>query len=193
MNDRSDEYGGSLENRTRLIRELLEETKEEVGDTCAVAFRFAVDELKGADGMQAHEEGRGVVELLAELPDLWDVNISDWSNDSATSRFEPNEGYQTKYIEFVKQVTSKPVVAVGRFTSPDHMVSLVKRGIVDFIGQRALRSPTRFCQRKSKAGGSKTFVKSSVVISVCQATTLGADPLHAKPDTGRRMASRLAS
>ena len=152
MNDRSDEYGGSLENRTRLIRELLEETKEEVGDTCAVAFRFAVDELKGADGMQAHGEGRGVVELLAELPDLWDVNISDWSNDSATSRFEPNEGYQTKYIEFVKQVTSKPVVAVGRFTSPDHMVSLVKRGIVDFIGAARPSIADPFLPEKIKSG-----------------------------------------
>ena len=134
FNDRHDEYGGSLENRVRLIRELLEETHDEVGDTCAVAFRFAVDEMRGSDGMQAHEEGRAVVEMLAELPDLWDVNVSDWANDSATTRFEPVDGYQTPYIEFVKQVTTKPVVAVGRLTSPDMMVSLIKRGIVDFIG-----------------------------------------------------------
>lgn len=152
MNDRKDEYGGSLENRTRLIRELLEETKEEIGDSCAVAFRFAVDELKGVDGMQANDEGRGVVELLAELPDLWDVNISDWFNDSASSRFEPNEGYQNKYIEFVKEVTSKPVVAVGRFTSPDHMVSLVKRGIVDFIGAARPSIADPFLPEKIKNG-----------------------------------------
>ncbi|MEX3009567.1 FAD-dependent oxidoreductase [Hoeflea sp. TYP-13] len=133
-NDRTDEYGGSLENRTRLIRELLEETHEEVGDTCAVAFRFAVDEMMGAEGMQAQEEGCAVVEMLAEVPDIWDVNVSDWANDSATTRFEPNDGYQTPYIEFVKQMTSKPVVAVGRLTSADMMVSMVKRGIVDFIG-----------------------------------------------------------
>ncbi|MCP5001542.1 MAG: FAD-dependent oxidoreductase [Hyphomicrobiales bacterium] len=133
-NDRIDEYGGSLENRSRLIRELLEETHEEVGDSCAVAFRFAVDEMMGADGMQAQEEGCAVVEMLAEVPDLWDVNVSDWTNDSATTRYEPNDGYQTPYIEFVKQLTSKPVVAVGRLNSPDMMVSMVKRGIVDFIG-----------------------------------------------------------
>ncbi|MCP4979561.1 MAG: NADH:flavin oxidoreductase, partial [Gammaproteobacteria bacterium] len=88
-NDRSDEYGGSLENRVRLIRELLEETREEIGDSCALAFRFGVDELAGADGMQAHEEGRAVVEMLAELPDLWDVNLAGWENDSQTTRFEP--------------------------------------------------------------------------------------------------------
>jgi len=67
------------------------------------------------------------------LPDLWDVNISDWSNDSATSRFE-KEGYQQTYTNFVKSVTSKPVVGVGRFTSPDTMVSMIKRGELDFIG-----------------------------------------------------------
>ena len=134
MNQRIDEYGGSLENRVRLTRELLEDTIEEVGDSCAVAFRFAVDEVMGQNGMQAHEEGRAVVEMLAEMPDLWDVNLSGWDNDSATSRFQPNEGYQTPFVDFVKSLTTKPVVAVGRLTSPDLMVSMVKKGIVDFIG-----------------------------------------------------------
>jgi dimethylamine/trimethylamine dehydrogenase len=133
-NQRSDEYGGSIENRTRLLREVLEDTREAIGDTCAIALRFAVDEMMGADGMQAHEEGRAVVELLADLPDLWDVNVSDWSNDSATSRFAPNEGYQLPYTDFVKQVTGKPVVGVGRFTSADNMAAMVRKGRLDFIG-----------------------------------------------------------
>jgi len=133
-NDRSDEYGGSLENRARLIRELLEETREEIGDSCAVAFRFAVDQLAGADGMQAQEEGRAVVEMLAELPDLWDVNVAGWENDSQTTRFEPQDGYQVPYIDWVKQVTQKPVVGVNRSSSPDLMVSLVKRGVIDLVG-----------------------------------------------------------
>ncbi len=152
FNDRTDEYGGSLENRARLIRELLEETHDEVGDTCAVAFRFAVDEMQGVDGMQAHEEGRAVVEMFAELPDLWDVNVSDWSNDSATTRFQPNDGYQTPYIEFVKQVTTKPVVAVGRLTSPDMMLSLVKRGVVDFIGAARPSIADPFLPQKIQQG-----------------------------------------
>jgi 2,4-dienoyl-CoA reductase-like NADH-dependent reductase (Old Yellow Enzyme family) len=53
FNDRSDEYGGSLENRVRFLRELIEETKEAVGDKCAVAVRFAVDELLGEEGLTA--------------------------------------------------------------------------------------------------------------------------------------------
>jgi dimethylamine/trimethylamine dehydrogenase len=132
-NDRTDEYGGSLENRVRFFRQMIEEMKEAVGDTCAVAVRLAVDELLGPNGITAAEEGREIVEMLAELPDLWDVNISDWSHDSETSRFG-EEGAQEKYISFVKKVTTKPVVGVGRFTSPDAMVSQIKRGVLDMIG-----------------------------------------------------------
>jgi dimethylamine/trimethylamine dehydrogenase len=132
-NHRSDEYGGSLVNRARLLRELIEDTKDAVGTTCAVAVRLAVDELLGTAGIEHRGEGREIVEILAELPDLWDVNVSDWANDSRTSRFAP-EGYQEEFVRFVKTVTSKPVVGVGRFTSPDTMVSQVRRGVLDFIG-----------------------------------------------------------
>ncbi len=132
-NDRTDEYGGSLENRARFLRELLQDTKEAVGDTCAVALRLAVDELMGSAGITHQGEGHDIVAMLAELPDLWDVNVSGWSNDSATSRFE-KEGFQEKYISFVKTLTTKPVVGVGRYTSPDSMVSAIRRGVLDMIG-----------------------------------------------------------
>jgi dimethylamine/trimethylamine dehydrogenase len=132
-NDRADEYGGSLENRTRLFRELLEDTKEAVGDKCGVAARFAVEELLGEDGITHQGEGHDIIAMLAELPDLWDVNMSGWSNDSATSRFA-KEGHQEKYTAFVKSLTGKPVVGVGRYTSPDSMVSAVRRGVLDMIG-----------------------------------------------------------
>jgi dimethylamine/trimethylamine dehydrogenase len=132
-NDRTDEYGGSLENRARLFRDLLEDTKDAVGDKCGVVARFAVEELLGEEGITHQGEGRDVIAMLAELPDLWDVNLSGWSNDSATSRFA-KEGYQEKYTAFVKSVTSKPVVGVGRYTSPDSMVSAVRRGVLDLIG-----------------------------------------------------------
>jgi len=152
MNRRCDEYGGSLENRVRLTRELLEDTKEAVGDTCAVAFRFAVDEMLGADGMQAAEEGRAIVEMLAELPDLWDVNVCEWANDSVTTRFQPQDGYQNDHISFVKAVTSKPVVGVGRLTSPDMMLSMVRKGIVDLIGAARPSIADPFLPRKIEEG-----------------------------------------
>ncbi|MFH1154403.1 MAG: FAD-dependent oxidoreductase [Pseudomonadota bacterium] len=132
-NHRTDEYGGSLKNRARLLKEILEETKDAVGDKCAVALRLAVHELSGSGGIDYKDEGRDIVELLSDLPDLWDVNISDVPEDCATSRFK-DEGHEEEFISFVKQITAKPVVGVGRFTSPDTMVSQVRRGIMDFIG-----------------------------------------------------------
>ncbi|MDW2980478.1 FAD-dependent oxidoreductase [Rhodanobacter sp. KK11] len=131
-NQRSDEYGGSLENRVRLLREVLQDTKEAVGDTCAVALRFAVEEGLGPGGVEL-AEAQDIVGMLAELPDLWDVNLAAWYNDSVPSRFA-REGAQEPFIDFVKKSTSKPVVGVGRFTSPDTMVSQLKRGVLDMIG-----------------------------------------------------------
>ena len=150
-NKRTDEYGGSLENRTRLLRELIEDTKEAVDGQCAVGVRFAVDELSGPDGITCEGEGRELVELLAELPDYWDVNISRWSNDSATSRFA-GEGHQERYVSFVKKVTTKPVVGVGRFTSPDTMVSQIRRGVLDLIGAARPSIADPFLPRKIDEG-----------------------------------------
>ena len=150
-NDRTDEYGGSLENRVRFFREMIEDTKDAVGDTCAVAVRFAVDELLGEDGLTHQGEGYEVVAMLAELPDLWDVNVSGWNNDSITSRFG-KEGHQEKYISFVKQLTTKPVVGVGRYTSPDSMVSAIQRGVMDFVGAARPSIADPFLPTKIKEG-----------------------------------------
>ncbi len=150
-NHRTDEYGGTLANRARLLRELIEDTKDAVGADCAVAVRLAVDELRGADGIEWQAEGREIVELLAELPDLWDVNVSDWANDSTTSRFAP-EGSQEEFVRFVKTVTSKPVVGVGRFTSPDTMVSQIRRGVLDLIGAARPSIADPFLPAKIEAG-----------------------------------------
>jgi dimethylamine/trimethylamine dehydrogenase len=150
-NKRADEYGGSLENRVRLFRELLEETKDAVGDRCAVAVRLAVDELMGEEGIAADGEGREIVEMLAELPDLWDVNVSNWENDSVTSRFG-EEGRLEPYVAFVKQVTTKPVVGVGWFTSPDTMVSQIRRGVLDMIGAARPSIADPFLPKKIEEG-----------------------------------------
>ncbi len=151
FNERTDEYGGSLENRVRLFRETIEDTKDAVGESCAVAVRFAVDELLGPAGITAEGEGREVVEMLAELPDLWDVNVATWANDSPTSRFA-EEGAQEPYTAFVKSLTSNPVVGVGRFTSPDTMVSQIKRGVLDMIGAARPSIADPFLPKKIEEG-----------------------------------------
>ncbi|MEZ5157907.1 MAG: FAD-dependent oxidoreductase, partial [Candidatus Nanopelagicales bacterium] len=167
-NDRTDEYGGSLVNRVRFLREIIEDTLDAVGDDCAVAVRLAVDELLGPDGITHDGEGAEIVAMLAELPDLWDVNISDWSNDSATSRFAP-EGHQEQYIAFVKSLTSKPVVGVGRYTSPDAMVSAVRRGVLDLIGAARPSIADPFLPDKIRRGRLGA-IRECIGCNICVAT-----------------------
>ena len=149
-NQRTDEYGGSLENRVRLLRETLIDTREAVGDTCAVPCRISMDELLGPDGLEK-AEAEDAIGLLAELPDLWDLVLAGWENDSVTSRFGP-EGGQEPFIEGVKKLTTKPVVAVGRYTSPDRMVSVVRKGLVDLIGCARPSIADPFLPRKIEEG-----------------------------------------
>jgi len=149
-NKRSDEYGGSLENRVRLLRELIEETKEAVGDTCAVAVRFSASD-GGPDDAQQTEEPRATIEMLAELPDLWDITVHDYTWEMGTSRFVPEAALEST-MSWVKQVTRKPVVSVGRFTSPDTMLRLVRQGVIDLVGAARPSIADPFLPSKIDAG-----------------------------------------
>lgn len=150
FNQRTDEYGGSLENRVRFLKELIEDTKDAVGDTCAVPCRISVDEMVGEEGIHA-AEARDMIGLVAELPDLWDLTLSGWENDSQTSRFA-EEGYQLPFIAGIKALTSKPVVSVGRYTSPDLMVKLVREGVIDLIGAARPSIADPFLPKKIEEG-----------------------------------------
>lgn len=151
LNTRTDEYGGSQDNRMRLIREIIEDTKDAVGDSCAVAVRYTVDDGGGPDGTPVHADRMEIFEALAELPDLWDINISDYSLEMGVSRFV-QEGALEDYIVGVKDKTTKPVVSVGRFTSPDTMANQVKRGIVDLIGAARPSIADPFLPKKIEEG-----------------------------------------
>jgi dimethylamine/trimethylamine dehydrogenase len=150
FNHRTDEYGGSLENRTRLIRELIEDTRDAVGDRCGVVFRMSLDELMGPVGLH-RDEAHDLIGLIGDLPDLWDVTLAGWDNDSTTSRFE-QEGYQEPFVTGIKKLTSKPVVGVGRFTSPDLMVRLVRQGVLDMIGAARPSIADPFLPKKVEEG-----------------------------------------
>ena len=149
-NQRSDEYGGSTQNRLRLLREVLEDTQDEVGGRAAVACRITIDEMIGAAGI-SRPEIEEVLGTIGELPDLWDFVMGSWEDDSNTSRFGP-EGEQEPFVAGLKKLTTKPVVGVGRFTSPDAMVRQVKSGILDLIGAARPSIADPFLPNKIREG-----------------------------------------
>jgi dimethylamine/trimethylamine dehydrogenase len=149
-NQRSDEYAGSLENRSRLMREVVEECKDAVGDSCAVTLRLSLVETIGDLGF-SNNEVRDLIEMHAELPDLWDLAHGTWADCSGPSRFK-EEAAQQELVEGIKALTPRPIVGVGRFTSPDVMVSQVKSGVLDFIGCARPSIADPFIPRKIDEG-----------------------------------------
>jgi dimethylamine/trimethylamine dehydrogenase len=151
-NRRSDEYGGSLENRARFWLETLEEVRGAVGDDCAIAVRFCVEAL-GPAGVEL-DEGLGYIGLADHLVDLWDVNVGsilDWSKDSGTSRYFA-EGYQLEWTGRVREVTAKPIVGVGRLTNPDRMAEIVRSGAWDLVGAARPSISDPFLPKKIEEG-----------------------------------------
>lgn len=149
-NHRTDEYGGSLRNRMRLLRELIEDAAEECAGRAAVAVRLCVDELLGAAGTTG-DDIRTVISELGELPDLWDFMVGDWANDSSTSRFTI-EGSHADHLRGLKELTSKPVVGVGRFTGPDIMIEQIRSGTLDLIGAARPSIADPFLPKKIELG-----------------------------------------
>ncbi|MGB9144125.1 MAG: FAD-dependent oxidoreductase, partial [Aestuariivirga sp.] len=147
INRRADSYGGNPENRWRLVRELIEDTREAVGGTCAIAIRVEVDDERGG----GKDERRAVFESLAPHLDLFNVTISDYSQEMGVSRFV-REASLEPFVGEVKRLTGKPVVSVGRFTSPETMLSQVRRGVLDFIGAARPSIADPFLPQKIRDG-----------------------------------------
>ncbi len=148
-NHRSDEYGGSLENRGRFLREVIDEAREETRGELAITYRMSLHE-EGAYGF-SNAEVRDFIEMHGDLPDLWDLAHGTWEACSGTSRFK-GEGAQEDLVRGIKALTSRPVVGVGRFTSADAMVRQIKSGILDFIGAARPSIADPFLPKKIEEG-----------------------------------------
>ncbi len=156
-NKRTDEYGGSFENRCRFSIELMEMIREKIDD-CAIGMRFPIDTLEepygyGDLGVRAEQEGARFIEVMDHLVDYWDINIGtlNWGEDAGSSRFF-DSNHQSKYTKHAKRVSKKPIVNVGRFTDPDLMLKVIKSEQCDIIGAARPSIADPFLPRKIAEG-----------------------------------------
>ena len=163
-NTRTDEYGGSLENRIRIVKELIYETQEAVKGKCAVATRFSL-EISDPETFDAFS-------LIADLPDLWDLTVDSYEIEMGVSRYV-KEAALEKTVSLAKSITSKPVVSVGRFTSPDTMARVINNNIQDMIGSARPSIADPFLPNKIMSGHYDD-IRECIGCNICYAhNTLG--------------------
>ena len=102
--------------------------------------------------------------------------IASWENDSASSRFS-EEGYQEPFIAGIKKLTSKPVVGVGRYTTPDRMVSVIRKGVMDFIGAARPSIADPFLPNKIKEGRFED-IRECIGCNICVSGDFTSSPIR---------------
>ena len=173
FNRRNDEYGGSVENRVRLLREIIEEVGEIVAGRAALAVRYAAPLPSEEDDPQ---ELAAAFRLIADYPDLWDIASSDYNYEMGSSRFV-REAELQQAVAGLKALTSKPVVSVGRFTSPDTMLRQITSGTQDFIGAARPSIADPFLPRKI-AEGRFEDIRECIGCNVCYAHDCAGAPIR---------------
>lgn len=157
FNQREDEYGGSLENRLRFAKEIVEEIKSRCGEDFPVTLRFSLKSMikdwrKGAlPGEEFEEKGRDIEEgieaarLLTEYGyDALDTDVGTydawWWNHPPMYQ---EKGLYRKYCRIVKDAVDIPVICAGRMDNPDMASESVINGDCDIVslGRPLLADP----------------------------------------------------
>ena len=139
-NHRTDEYGGSFENRMRFLSEIITGIKEECGKDYPLILRLTVDEMYDRIGRPG--VGYGLEEGIkfaqaAEKLGVDAINVTSVTYDAynywlETTSFVP--GWRAYLAKAVKEAVSVPVIAANYIRSPEQAERQLEEGVQDFIG-----------------------------------------------------------
>lgn len=132
-NKRTDEFGGSLENRARFGRMVLEEVRKQVGPFTPILCRISADEM--LPGGNTLEDCLEYLQYFDEFVDVY--NVSAGLNQSLQYQIDSNcyaDGWRSYMAKAVKEKYGKPVITMGNIRSPKVANEILERGDADFIG-----------------------------------------------------------
>ena len=139
-NRRTDEYGGSFENRLRFLREIVEGIRGRCGRDYPLIVRLTVDEMYDKIGMPGKgyglEEGKRIAKRLEELG-VDAINVTSACYDVYNRWLEPTSyepGWRAYLAKEIKSVVSIPVIAANFMRSPEQAERQLEEGYQDFIG-----------------------------------------------------------
>ena len=133
FNKRTDKYGGSLENRCRLAKEVLQSVREAVGPGFPIEFRMSGSEL--FEGGYDLEEGVRIAQELELYIDLLHVSAETYQRgfgDTHPSMFK-NHGCNVYLAAEIKKYVSIPVATIGALNDPEQMEEIIASGKADVV------------------------------------------------------------
>lgn len=150
-NHRTDEYGGSYENRTRFALEVVDAVRAVWPDDKPLFFRVSATDWLEEGGWTPDETVRFARELHAHGVDLLDVSTG---GNASGVRIPVGPGYQVPFAARVKAETPMPVAAVGLITDAEQAEKILANGEADavLLGRELLRNPSWARQAAREAG-----------------------------------------
>lgn len=159
QNHRTDEYGGSLDNRIRLAREVLTAVREAVGPGFPIEFRMSGSEL--FEGGYGVEEGCYIAHAIEDLVDLIHVSAGSYQFgffDTTPPMWAPH-GVNVWLASEIKKHVSKPVATVGGLGDPAEMEKIIAEGKADvvYLARQLLADP--FLPQKVESGEDDRIIR----------------------------------
>ena len=132
-NKRTDEFGGSVENRTRFCRMVIDEVRKQVGPFFPIMLRLSADELM--EGGNTLEDTLEYLDYLQEEVDIFDVSCG--LNGSIQYQIDANylpDGWRSYMAKAVKEKFNKPCISMGNVRDPKVAERILADGDADLIG-----------------------------------------------------------
>lgn len=159
FNKRTDKYGGSLENRCRLAKEVLQSVREAVGPGFPIEFRMSGSEL--FEGGYDLEEGVRIAQKLESYIDLLHVSAGTYQRgfgDTHPSMFK-DHGCNVYLAAEIKKHVSIPVATIGALNDPEQMEEIIASGKADVVYMARALLADPFLPRKIMENRDDEIVK----------------------------------
>ena len=139
-NKRTDEYGGTFENRMRIVLEIIEDIRRKCGPDFPLGCRVSVDEFLDTIGVTEDyihiQDGIKICKTL-EVAGVDFIDVSCALYETGLMAIEPvsfPQGWRKPFVKAVKDNVSVPVIAVSSIREPAVAESFLDEGVVDFVG-----------------------------------------------------------